>query len=174
MTTVILYGKSDGKIAAEISAMLSTYGIMRIDEKGITSNISAPRFLIIECSRAEKINLSHGIIVFIGKAEKNNKLHIKGNLRGIVFSTDMDALRIFKNTDVPVITCGMAEEDTLSLSSIQNASANICINRKIKSLKGNIIEPQEQKINIETPITDYSLLAASAILFCSGEFEMQD
>lgn len=169
MTTVILYGKNGNKIADEICGMLKPYGIARATRNKLVFDSDSPSFLLFECNDIEKINIPQGILVIVGNVAENSELKIKGNFRGVFFSSDKDALQLLKNTDVSVITCGMAEEDTLSLSSIKEDSVNICINRKIKTLNGNIIEPQEHKINLKSPITDYSLLAASAILLCSGE-----
>ena len=171
MTTVLLYGSNGDKISNEICNFLATFGILRITEKKIFSNTATPKFVVIESGNFQNVHIENGIIVIVGKIDNGAELKLNGDFKGIVFSLDKEALQILKRAEVPTITCGMAEEDTLSLSSIKEDSAIICVNRKIKTLSGEFIEPQEHKINVKIKTTDYAVLAASAILMCSNEFQ---
>jgi len=174
MIPIILYGKHDSRIVNEICGLLKEYGIIRVSDRRIESLVNSPRFLVVESKSTKVIEIPQGVIVITGKIEADTKLCIKGDFRGVVFSSDKEALKLLKNTDVSVISCGMAEEDTLSLSSIKEDSAVISINRKIKTLNGTFIEPQEHKVILKKPITDYSLLVAYAILLCSTRQETDD
>lgn len=175
MTTVVLCGENGEKICDEICKLLSVYGVLRISNNVIIQNCRAPKFCIIQCNNPSKLQLTEAIIVIVGRIMNPNDLILKGkNIVAIVYSSDKTALRLLKNTNISVITCGMAEEDTISLSSNKDDSAIVSINRKMKNFKGNIIEPQEHKINIKTPLTDYSLLAATALIFSSGETQPEN
>lgn len=167
MTTIVLFGKGNKKITQEIYRMLSIYGVTMIGKSDVIANSKNPRFQLIEYDSKAKVKLEDGIVVFIGNILKNSKLQIEGNFKGIVFSSDKSALQLMKKANITAITCGMAEEDTLILSSIKEDSVFVCLNRKITTLNGNIIEPQEHKINIHSPVTDYALLATAAILLSS-------
>ena len=175
MTTVVLCGENGEKISDEICKMLSVYGILRICNNRIIQNSNTPHFCIIECKNPSELQLTEAIIVIVGRIMNKNNFILKGkNIVGIVHSSDKTALRLLKNTNISVITCGMAEEDTISLSSNKDDSAIVSINRKMKNFKGNIIEPQEHKINIKAPLTDYSLLAATALILSSGESRIEN
>lgn len=175
MTTVVLCGENGEKISDEICKMLSSNGIIRICDNIVTQNCNTPQFCIIECKNPKELQLSEAVIVVVGTIMYKNNVTIKGkNIVGIVYSSDKAALQLFKDTNISVITCGMAEEDTISLSSIKDDSAIVSINRKIKSFKGKIIEPQEHKLNINAPLTDYSLLVATALVLSSGESQLEN
>ena len=175
MTTVVLCGKNGEKISDEICKMLSSNGIIRICDNIVTQNCNTPKFCIIECKNPKELQLSEAVIVVVGTIMYKNNITLKGkNIVGIVYSSDKAALQLFKDTNISVITCGMAEEDTISLSSIKDDSAIVSINRKIKSLKGKIIEPQEHKLNINAPLNDYSLLVATALVLSSGESQLEN
>ncbi len=174
MIPVILYGKNGNRIADEICGLLKEYGIIRVGDRRIKFAANSPKFLIIESKCTKEIDIPQGIIVIAGEIEADTELRIKGDFRGVVFSSDKEALKLLKNTEVSVISCGMAEEDTLSLSSIKENAAVISINRKIKTLNGAFIDPQEHKVILKKPITDYSLLVAYAILLCSTWQETDD
>lgn len=164
MVTVIFYGLTGGFISEEINKIISDFGLISVCGSKITENGPSPLFLSIECNNRANIEAENGIIVTIGKITEDCKLKIKGNFKGVVFSSDKNALRLLKNNNIISITCGMSENDTLILSSITNDSAFICLQRKITTLSGNIIEPAEYKVILKNKITDYALLAASAIL----------
>ncbi len=168
MITVVYYGLTCGFITEEISKILAKYGLLWVSGAKITSNCENPKFIAVECNYHADINIYEGIIVTIGKITDNCKLNIKGNYKGVVFSSDSTALRLLKENNITTITCGMASEDTLILSSITDSSAFICLQRRIEALSGNIIEPAEYKVTLTQKVTDYALLAAAAILLLCG------
>ena len=70
-------------------------------------------------------------------------------------------LNILRNKKV--ITCGMNSTDSVTLSSITERSAAVCIQRKIDAF-GKKILPSEYKVNFSDPIEPIALLSAALIL----------
>ncbi len=168
MVTVVFYGLTGGYVTDEINKVLSPYGVLSVCGSKITSTGATPKFISVECNNRATLNIHEGIIVTIGKFTSDCYLNIIGNFKGVVFSTDKSALKMLKEKKITSITCGMAAEDTLILSSITDSAAIICLQRKITTLSGNIIEPAEYKVTLKNKITDYALLAAAAILLLCG------
>ena len=78
---------------------------------------------------------------------------------------------MLKDSPVPTLTCGMSPKDTLTLSSISDSSAVVSVQREIKDLNHQTIEPCEIKINYENRFSDYELLSACAVLLLADKIK---
>ena len=168
MNTVVLFGITGGYISEEIKRVLSHYGIFSICGTSIESNVKEPTFLVAEYSARVDISKGTGIVVLIGEIGNNCVLNIPSSYKGIAYSGDINALQLLKKNNITTLICGMCESDTLILSSISENRASICLQRKIITVNGEIIEPREYPIKLKNKITDYALLAAFGILLLSG------
>ncbi len=74
------------------------------------------------------------------------------------------AVPMLTHTGCPVVTCGMSPRDTLSLSSSDFPSALVSIQRDIRTLSGNVMEPADFRVHLSAPSDEYPLLAACAAL----------
>ena len=72
---------------------------------------------------------------------------------------------IFEKSEAQIITYGKSQKATVTISSVEDDNILVCIQRRIKNVKSNIIELQEFKINSEniTNKSVYSLLVLSII-----------
>ena len=74
--------------------------------------------------------------------------------------------------DVQIITCGLKEKDTVIFSSINLDEGNVILDlqRSIKNIYGETLEPFEKQINIPgfalTVKTEDLILALTAMTFC--------
>ena len=168
MTTVIVFGITGGFVSDEIKRVLSHYGLIEVCGSYIKKEHEKPEFLIIECASRAKVDVDNGIIVMIGEAGKSCVLDIPKSFIGIAYSKDLGSLELLKNSNITSLTCGMAADNTIMLSSIGENTASVCLQRSIKTLNGNIIEPQEYPVHLKEKITDYALMAAFGILLLSG------
>lgn len=168
MNTVILFGITGGYVAEEIKRIISHYGIVAICGTRVDIESSNPNFLIIEYSTRVNLNGGKGMVVFIGEVGTSCTLNVPKNFKGIVYSGDRGALEVLQRSGLDAITCGMSNKDTIILSSIGQSSASVCLQRKISTLDGNIVEPCEYPVRLKNKITDYALLAAFAILLLCG------
>ena len=168
MTTVIVFGITGIFVADEIKRVLSHYGLIEVRGSYIKKEQGEPEFLIIECASRAKIDVDGGIIVMIGEAGKSSVLEIPKTFVGIAYSKDLGSLQLLKNNNITTLTCGMSGDNTIILSSVGESTASVCLQRSIKTLDGNIIEPQEYPVHLVEKITDYALMAAFGILLLSG------
>lgn len=164
MTTIILYGLTGGFVAEDIKRVLSNYGMISVCGSNIKENKGESDFLIIEYTTKANINTSSGIIVMTGEISSASQLKLPQDFKGIVYSGDVGALELLMDNGIETITCGMANTDTLMLSSVGDDTASVCLQRKIETLSGKEIEPREYPIKLKERITDYALLAAFGIL----------
>lgn len=86
----------------------------------------------------------------------------------IISSADKKSIEKMTNTRFPVITCGTSSKDTISLASIDGVSAVVSLQRKIKNLYGEVIEPMDIKIQLNTKTDVYHTLAACTVLLLCG------
>ena len=125
-------------------------------------------FLVAEYSTRVNIAKGSGVVVLLGEIGDNCIFDIPNNFKGVVYSGDKKGLQLLQKHGITTLTCGMCESDTLILSSISESTASVCLQRKIITVKGDIIEPREYPIRLKNKITDYALLAAVGILLLYG------
>ena len=167
MITVVLYGITGGRVADEIKRILSHYGIISVRGTNIEEIKENAEFLLIECNTSANINSEKGIIVMTGEISESFQLKLPRTYKGIVFSSDRIALKKLMENKITTVSCGMSNKDTMVLSSVTDDTASVCLQRKIITINGNEVEPCEFPVKLKTPITDYALLAAFAILLLS-------
>lgn len=164
MNNVVLFGITGGYVADEIKRILSYYGIVAVCGTSVDVTSGKPNFLVLEFSTRINLKGGKGVVVLIGQISENSILETPDNYIGIVYSSDGAALNLLQKNNITTITCGMSSLDTLILSSIGERTASVCVQRKIITLSGRIIEPSEYPLHLKNKITDYALLAAFGIL----------
>ena len=78
---------------------------------------------------------------------------------GIVGSDNKRGLECLMRSGVRTVTCGMSRRDTVTLSS-SVAHITVCLQRRLPSLTGGILEPGE--FSVSTEHEDYILLLLSS------------
>lgn len=164
MNNIVLFGITGGYVADEIKRILSYYGVAAVCGTSVDVRASNPKFLSLEYSTRVNLKGGKGAVVLIGEISENSILEIPDNYKGIVYSGDNGALNLLQKNNITTITCGMSNKDTLILSSIGERTASVCVQRKIITLNGKIIEVGEYPVRLKNKITDYALLAAFGIL----------
>ena len=67
----------------------------------------------------------------------------------LIVNVDIDYnLKMISEMNLKVITYGFNRKSTITASSVKEDYIMICIQRQIEDIYGNIIEPQENKVNI--------------------------
>lgn len=80
-----------------------------------------------------------------GKSDAVKKL--LSNSNNLIVNSDIDTgLEILKKINSNIITFGFNPKSTVTASSLENDDALICIQRNIKNINNNILEPQEIKV----------------------------
>ena len=76
-------------------------------------------------------------------------IKILKNSKNLIINSDIvDNINFITKSNLQLITFGFNQKSTVTISSVTNENILMCIQRKIKNISGEIIEPQEIKINI--------------------------
>lgn len=110
-----------------------------------------------------------GIFVFKNAVEIKENIKIPDNFTAILPAYNSNAAAILQKINVFAITCGTSPRDTVSMSSFENLKSVVSLQRSIKNINGNIVEPHEFIVNLKRKTGLYPLLAASTVLLlCSN------
>lgn len=163
---VILFSNRNNKIEKEIINILTKYGANYISDKIITENKSV--FTIISEYKATTLNLNKGIAVFLDDTERFVKQKFPKDFIGICEDTNTKALDILKNSNIPVITCGMSNKNTVTVTSINSNIYISSIQRSINNCFGEETEPAEYKIKLTKNYSPTSVMICTSILLLNG------
>ena len=100
-------------------------------------------------------------------AKVNNKVELRkiiANSKYLLLNTDiaMD-MEVFNNLNLTVITYGFNNKATFTVSSLEEKTIIICLQRIIFNRFGRKIEPQEYEIEIDENIEKYTIIATKIL-----------
>lgn len=177
MTTVLLCGKSDdnsiGKVlldALENYGGVQFYDGSNLIQKRKNSHVDSLEFLLYDCEKIPKVNGNEGILLF------KNSFHFKSeqqsqNFSGFIpvfESHNTHAAAALKGTGIVGVTCGTSAKDILSIASLSDVDATVSLQRSVKILTGEVLEPLDISIRLKMPVSPFSLLAICSVLLLSG------
>ena len=173
MVNLILYGDiKDKSITSKLCRVLSDYGGVlyfsdtKASRYGNYGNIS---FNIYECDNVNEIAIPDGIVIFKSKQSGNSAIKLSDTTIVIIESTNCSAISAINGNNNPCISCGMSNNDSVTLSSISDNSATISIQRSITDIKGNVIEPCDITVRLKQFCDGFTLLSIFCLLVISGE-----
>lgn len=108
------------------------------------------------------------VVVFKEAGKLNVGFDTQKQVVAIVDSCNQDVMKLVSETELPAITCGLSARDTITLSSINEDSAVIDLQRSITCFDGKIMEPQEIPISLCSTIDSFALMCVAAIFILSG------
>ncbi len=173
MTVVMLYG-GGGKdaVGGTLARVLSGFGGVQyyngsqliVPEKG-----KQARFYLYETDVIPRESNAEGIFIL-----KNNLPSGAGGVlpEGFIPVLDAQNLRaaaLLKGTKNIALTCGTSVKDTLSVASLDYTNAVISLQRGLVTLSGELLEPHDIKVLLQSPIGVFPLLACCAVLLLAGE-----
>lgn len=164
---VFVLSNKENKTEKEIAEMLKQLGVSVVTESGIFEKTSD--FTAFFLHNVTKIVAEQGVVIATDNLKKfKNQCFSKGFI-GVCSENNKNALKFFKKNKLSVITCGTGTKNTLSVSSIEDSSMLLCLQRSIANIKGNIIEPCEIKVTFKNHQNLFSLLAVvSALIYYSS------
>ncbi|MCI8412385.1 MAG: hypothetical protein HFJ40_08230 [Clostridia bacterium] len=147
--------------------------------KKILENIKDSKLNIININRQsiENIqNIKFKIIVIDNNLEKfkNQKSTLQKickNTQYIILNTDIHLkMEILQNEKVNIITYGLNQKATITMSSIKETDILISLQRNIENIKKEIIEVEEKhiKLNEKDKLKAYEILIIYTILIIYG------
>lgn len=133
-----------------VSGIKTNYSIIFINEKNI-DNLQAIKFEIILLDieiKSKKREIREKLL--------NSNFLVLNNDRVIDKS-------ILENIKIPVITYGFNSKSTFTISSIEENSLIICLQRIIFNKNNNIIEPQEYKVKNSENTEKYAIIGTEIL-----------
>ncbi|MBR6533796.1 MAG: hypothetical protein IKT44_05145 [Clostridia bacterium] len=163
---VILFSKQKSKCEKELAKILGKYGGNFISDK-ILNNMGE-KFNIVSFYKKADVSIEKGVAVFLDKnlRFKDQKLPI--GIVGICEENDKTALEIFKKSHNSVITCGINNKNTVTLSSISQDTLFATLQRSVYDINGNLLEPCELKIKLTENFSPFSVICSVIILLYHG------
>lgn len=163
---VILFSGRKSRVEGQIIEILCRYGATYISDKAVNENCGS--FTIISEYKKTDIRLKNGIAVFIDDTERFNGQTFPLGTVGICEDTNIKALQLFKESNIPVISCGMNAKNTITLSSLNSTSLLASLQRTVTDCLGNEVDPAEFRIKLNKPYTPFAIMASAAVLLLNG------
>lgn len=163
---VILFADRKSRTEKEIIDILTLFGANHISDKTVCSQEGV--FTVVSEYKNIDIKLKSGIAVLCDTTQRFNKQSLPLGIIGICEDTNINALNLFYKNHIPVISCGMGNKNTITLSSLENNIMFVTLQRKITDIKGRIIEPAEFKITLKKNYSPFSVMASVAIILLEG------
>ncbi len=163
---VILLSERRSKSEKEIIEILKKYGANHFSDKEITEGNST--ITCISIYKPTQLFVKNAVAVFTEKSAKFNKQNCPIGIIGVCEDTNKNALENFKKSNNAVITCGINNKNTLTISSFSENYVLVTLQRSVIDINGNRIEPCEFKIKLLKPYNPYSVMSVTAILILFG------
>lgn len=163
---VILFSDRKSKLEKEIIEILTAYGAEFISDKFISA--LGGFFTVAVCYKKSNININKGVAVVLEESDRFINQELSNNIIGICEDNNEKALKLFKTNGLPVITCGNNPKNTLTISSVENNNYLVALQRKIIDINGNVIYPQDYKINLNKKFSHESVMLSCGVLCLLG------
>ncbi|MEE1160609.1 MAG: hypothetical protein U0K70_00955 [Acutalibacteraceae bacterium] len=163
---VILFSGRKSAVEKEIIEILCSFGANYISDKAVSS--VGGQFTVISEYKKTDIKSKSGIAVFIDDTDRFKNQFFPKGIIGICEDGNLAALKAFKDSETPVITCGMGAKNTVTLSSFGDASLLASLQRTVTDFKGQDIDPAEFKIKLTKRYSPFAVMASAAVLLLIG------
>ncbi len=163
---VILFSGRKSAAENEIIEILSQYGANYISDKMVSAGMG--RFTIISEYKKTDIKLKSGIAVFIDDTDRFNSQVFPDGIIGVCEDSNLKALELFRQSHIPVISCGMNAKNTVTLSSCGSDSLLVSLQRTLTDCSGCEIDPAEFKIKLTKNYSSFAVMASAAVLLLNG------
>lgn len=159
---VILFSNRNNKTEKELIEILTACGADFISDKRISA--TGGFFTVVSAYKRCDIKIKKGIAVILDDTEKFKKQSLPKNFIGICEDINFSALEIFENNNTNVITHGNNHKNTLTISSFNEKSLVITLQRTIINIYGEKIYPTDYKIILKKNYSKEAVMCAVAIL----------
>ena len=140
-----------------------------INEKPSFENIYG---MISQCVSALEVRQGENMIIISKDIRESYPMPVQGgNIVAIVDCGNERLVDFVSSTKLPAITCGLSPKDTITLSSIEEDSAVVTLQRAVTCFDGTVAEPQEIPVRLSGITDNFSLMAASAVFILTGNID---
>lgn len=148
-------------LSLKLQRCLSKYGVICLNCESVTeSGLTPPEFLLFETQNIKYI-------------QSENTIVITNSIEQINFSADQNIYILSgsssANKTENIITCGCSYNNAVSVSSISDSEAFICINRSIETVNGETILPCEIQAELNGNFNTNDVIILCTVLIISGK-----
>ena len=134
------------------------------DDRQLWMQHTNPHWAICHPRSLQCIDAPRSLLVFGKQVTLPTNLQLPTHTVAVVDPTNRQVTDFLAQSQLPAISCGFSQKDTLTLSSLTDEQAVISLQRSIYSYAGRRIEPAELPVALSRPVDSYLLLALAAIL----------
>jgi hypothetical protein len=174
MTTILLCGKSDDNAIGKLLLdALVNYGGMQFYDGARLIRVGKdhyPEFFLYESEKIPQTKSNSGILLFKNsfRFETEQPQKISSEFIPVFESHNTHAAAALKGTGIVGVTCGTSPKDVLSIASLSDTGATVSLQRNVKILTGEVLEPLDITLQFKNPVSPFPLLAACSVLLLSG------
>lgn len=161
----IIFSERKNTAAAAVSGLLQKKGACCISDRRITGG---RKFPVVNAYRPTVLETGRAAAVLFGGSGRFAGQTFPPGVTGICEDTDLEALALFRESNIPVISCGMNPKSTLALSSLSGSVLFASLQRTVTDLQGIPVEPGEFGIHLSAPFSPFPVMAAAAVLLLNG------
>ena len=144
--------------------------VLCITQKEILLPDIAPDILLISSDMPLECE---GDVIYVLGGMKNIPSNCTFSSRAVavVQSHHIAALDFAAQNHLKTLTCGLLHTDTLTLSSLQEESAVLCLQRAVSTFGGGITEPAEIPVTLQSALSRGELLVLASVLLLCGDLD---
>lgn len=144
--------------------------VVCVTDKEILAPCAQPDILLAESD--VPLECGGETLYVLGTALKTDPGFIPGpRAVAVIHSQNAQALAFAAEHHLKTLTCGLSSRDTLTLSSLTEESAVVCLQRTITIIGGGVIEPSEFPMKLQGPVERRDLLTLAAVMMLCGDME---
>lgn len=158
---VIILSDKENQVDRQIADILSQKGANVIMDNKISDQSGS--VMVVNHHRKFDITAQKGVVIATDGINNFNNQYFPKGIIGICNEDNINALKLFKDNNIPVITCGRGNKNTITVSSVAEDSVLLSLQRGISDINGRYIEPCEIKVQLSKNEDLFSHLAATAV-----------
>ncbi len=164
MVFAVVLDDRQNELAKEIFEIVSKkiscvyFGETQIEQSG-----DNPKITIVQNSDLSKINLKR-YILFLGREGLAPICDVSGAHTVVLKSDEPLLAKTLKTFCGQILTCGMGDRDTVTINSNINKNKIVGLNRRIKTLRNQVLEETEIGFDSNN-YSDFAVMCAATLLF---------
>ena len=163
---VLLFSNRKSKLEKEIKDILTAFGADFISDKSVSAN--GGFFTVAICYKKTEINIKKGSALIIDDTNRFKDQEFPKEIIGICEDSNTSAIDIFRLNNVPVLTCGISNKNTVTFSSIGKKEFVITLQREIIGLNGKRIFPCDVKLEFSKEYSPEAVLLSVSVICLLG------
>lgn len=167
MISVVVYAQKPERPAALVADVLSRFGKTQLHASSsvVSSGKGELLYLVEAANRLERLKLSRGVLLFADRTAPH-RLEISEGIIVLAGADNRRAARLMCGRSNPLVTCGTGLRDTVTLSSSSEGRAVLCAQRRLPTVFGSWLEPQEFAVRMNGCGVSSALLAGGTAAVC--------